>query len=644
MKSSDGKKWDRVGPDFKDQYSSVLWTGSKYVVMGDEVILTSTDGEVWQRMETEYLLEDGVWTGQMIVAIDVLGKILTTPDGVTWTERYDDEATGNQFFFRSIDWSGSQLLVTGSDDSTFFGSGVLMTSSDGLAWTRRHPGPWDQTSGSSPLLYDAAWGNGQWVAVGESGASLTSPDGISWTSQSRTSLARFYGVTWANGLFYTAASDGVYTSSDGVVWSRRNGTFHGEFLQSIDHGNGIFVTVGHNGAIESSENGEEWTNRGAIEHDADFRYSFFRNGEVWVINPHGDAISSKNGEVWTGRDVGSGRLPNAMVDIGDGKMMILENGGGLHIVEGETTTSPDSGTTKALMGGCTSGDLLVVVGEDGTILTSPDGETWTERQSGVTNLIWDVTWTGVNFVAVTNSVPALISPDGVTWTRIEPDRSVMNSLIARAVVYADGVVYAGSGGEIFRSYDHGVTWGSRVYLGARDINGLAWTGHALIAVGDNGEIWLSRKDFNAEYVKWIETKKVKMFESAPLQDANNDGVTNLMAYALDLQHESNIPAEELARVPTIHTNAAGTNVYIEFEKPIDRAAVKYIIEISSSLDADSWTSIAEKQPGQAWTGSAPVQETPSEGGRVKVRVDYPETIQNDGLRFIRLRTDWVESP
>lgn len=144
-------------------------------------------------------------------------------------------------------------------------------------------------------------------------------------------------------------------------------------------------------------------------------------------------------------------------------------------------------------------------------------------------------------------------------------------------------------------------------------------------------------------LKWLEAKEVSIFESAPLQDANQDGVTNLMAYALDLQHEANIPSDELARIPRLHTNEAGTNVSIQFEKPIERAAVRYIIESSSSLAADSWTSIAEKQPGQAWTGTAPVEESPSVEGRVKVKVTYPETIQTDGFRFMRVRVVWVEA-
>jgi hypothetical protein len=44
------------------------------------------------------------------------------------------------------------------------------------------------------------YGNGLFVAVGEDGAILTSPDGVSWTR--RTSGGNLlYGVTYGNGTF-----------------------------------------------------------------------------------------------------------------------------------------------------------------------------------------------------------------------------------------------------------------------------------------------------------------------------------------------------------------------------------------------------------------------------------------------------------
>jgi hypothetical protein len=46
--------------------------------------------------------------------------------------------------------------------------GTILTSPDGVTWTAR-------TSGTSNLLYDVTYGNGTFVAVGEWGTILTSP-------------------------------------------------------------------------------------------------------------------------------------------------------------------------------------------------------------------------------------------------------------------------------------------------------------------------------------------------------------------------------------------------------------------------------------------------------------------------------------
>ena len=56
-------------------------------------------------------------------------------------------------------------------------SGKLATSPDGVTWTQR-------TSGfGTSTIYDAAHDGLQWVAVGASGLLATSPDGITWTQR-----------------------------------------------------------------------------------------------------------------------------------------------------------------------------------------------------------------------------------------------------------------------------------------------------------------------------------------------------------------------------------------------------------------------------------------------------------------------------
>ena len=70
------------------------------------------------------------------------------------------------------------MLRRNTDTAVGNGNGRYMTSTDGLAWTLRNlpAGNW----------YDVAFGNGTWVAVGNTTAAR-SADGITWTSISGVS-------------------------------------------------------------------------------------------------------------------------------------------------------------------------------------------------------------------------------------------------------------------------------------------------------------------------------------------------------------------------------------------------------------------------------------------------------------------------
>jgi hypothetical protein len=59
-------------------------------------------------------------------------------------------------------------------------------------------------------------------------------------------------VTYGNGLFVAVGEDGaILTSPDGVNWTRRtSGTRNG--LESVTYGNGLFVAVGEWGTILTS--------------------------------------------------------------------------------------------------------------------------------------------------------------------------------------------------------------------------------------------------------------------------------------------------------------------------------------------------------------------------------------------------------
>ena len=259
---------------------------------------------------------------------------------------------------QGVAWSGSQFVAVGFISTAFAGGsftppvGQILTSPDGISWT-------SQSSGASLLGAVASSGSGL-VAVGQTATGggrgsppiFTSPDGITWTSRS------------------SGVADGLL---GGVAWS---GT------QFVAVGGNPFVSPSHS-TILTSPDGVTWTQRAS-----------------GTTNP----VASVT---WTGTQ---------FVAVGSAGLILTSPDG--------LTWTQQTSNTSADLSGVTSGALIVAVGQAGpfsdVIVTSPDGVTWTTRSSTGT-FPRAVAWSGTQFVAVgflNASTSAIItSPDGITWTR-----------------------------------------------------------------------------------------------------------------------------------------------------------------------------------------------------------------------------------
>ncbi|HEY3756786.1 MAG TPA: hypothetical protein VGL42_11610 [Opitutaceae bacterium] len=102
-----------------------------------------------------------------------------------------------------------QLFVAVGD------GGTILTSPEGFHWVA-------QNSGTSASLTGIAGGNALMVAVGQGGVILSSPDGFTWTTRSSSGPNLTSVAWWPNG--YIAVGDGgaFATSPDGVVWTWGN--------------------------------------------------------------------------------------------------------------------------------------------------------------------------------------------------------------------------------------------------------------------------------------------------------------------------------------------------------------------------------------------------------------------------------------
>lgn len=128
------------------------------------------------------------------VAISGVGnRVMTSPDGVTWTAR----TTPNDLNWTSVCWSPEKLLFVATA-TTGVGNRV-MTSPDGVAWTAR-------TSAADSSWSSIVWAAslGLFVAVSDTGVVggrvMTSPDGSAWSTVTTTGDQEWACACWSQEL------------------------------------------------------------------------------------------------------------------------------------------------------------------------------------------------------------------------------------------------------------------------------------------------------------------------------------------------------------------------------------------------------------------------------------------------------------
>jgi len=200
---------------------------------------------------------------KQFVAVGYLGWVVTSPDGINWTERvwatYDAD-------LNDVCYSSEKGLYVAVGDDEATDDALIITSSDGITWTER-------TTPKRYSLFGVCYGNGKFVAVGEyddeDSYILTSTDGITWTEQSNPGdqYNNLYDICYGNGKFVACGGNGVIlVSTDGSSWTKYF-TPKYSYLQGICYSSekGLYVAVGNSDTYDAyiitSTDGINWTER-----------------------------------------------------------------------------------------------------------------------------------------------------------------------------------------------------------------------------------------------------------------------------------------------------------------------------------------------------------------------------------------------
>src|ERR1700733_8043717 len=135
------------------------------------------------------------------------------------------------------------------------GAGLLVALVAGCSTVVDLPGPT-----IAPFLRSVTFGGGQFVAVGDDGIIVTSPDGVKWTPRTWSGYTGLTGVTYGGGQYVAVGTGGiVLTSTDGATWVAQPVPAPARDYQAVTYGDGVFVVVGWSQVILESTDGQTWT-------------------------------------------------------------------------------------------------------------------------------------------------------------------------------------------------------------------------------------------------------------------------------------------------------------------------------------------------------------------------------------------------
>jgi hypothetical protein len=228
-----------------------------------------------------------------------------TSDGTTWTNITSGSITGeaNTIFYNGV-------YVTGGYISSY---GKIFSSTDGTTWTER-VGTFGGAAGRPPkALATAPNATNKYIAGGNSGHFYYSTNGTSWTQGSDFSSGSITGAASDNNTTYVVCgSTSVYSSTNGNTWSTRTAASSPTAWNKVAFGNGIFVLVGDGGHINTSTDGATWTNRtstsGTTQNIRSVAYNATA-GYPWMAGlANGSAIFSTDGINWISRTTAVGGI------------------------------------------------------------------------------------------------------------------------------------------------------------------------------------------------------------------------------------------------------------------------------------------------------------------------------------------------
>jgi hypothetical protein len=272
--SDDGVNFTALSLHTTNWIVSLAASSNLVVAVGDKgALYTSTNGADWNLQSPPpdlgpYWLLSVAYGNGVFVTTGEQGYIATSKNGTNWTERSIDESYGQLEDVAWINTSGSHTKFPYTGFWTVSDGGyAFYSTTNGATWTQFNFSSQDP---STNVLFAIAADDVTGLLAGDSEAQLGSDNAnkVVWSDQLGSELTNvppwtyFTAVLATNGAYELAGEDGMlvqsYLTNGNYNW---NTPYYSprDWLFQVTQANGLYVAVGDNVRIMTSDDGADWT-------------------------------------------------------------------------------------------------------------------------------------------------------------------------------------------------------------------------------------------------------------------------------------------------------------------------------------------------------------------------------------------------
>jgi photosystem II stability/assembly factor-like uncharacterized protein len=340
LTSRDGETWERHDVDTTISFGSIAFGNNQFVATCEapEQIMASKDGITWSDPFSidEHGIEISVIFGNGLFLVAGPQNYMST-DGQTWSLM--DNGLGENVFFLnnqfvslgySSDFPVQKIVVSQDLESrteiktdlplkdpllTYInGQYVALDRQTGFAYASKDLSHWTVPNAITSMpLRDVAFGNGMFIAVGDSGTILCSPTCSTWTLTTALTPKNLNAIVFNCNSFISVGDAGtILSSKDGKSWTKVNSGTTSD-LNSICFENDLFVAVSYvtSGPILASKDGVTWAHCKTGAND--YQRLICGKGKFVIVGIN-TVFVSIDGKLWEKAIAGNGEFKQSYFD------------------------------------------------------------------------------------------------------------------------------------------------------------------------------------------------------------------------------------------------------------------------------------------------------------------------------------------